>query len=173
MQWSQQKQCVGIAYFVPVATRERPVREGGARENPSLVAATALEWDASLYPTKCSPIPVQPHTHTNTHVCHGNSGHTNTLRSSRCSCLAYLQVQQRALRREATPASASFFLFFCAAGSKNNTAQKTNNKINAQTDPHLSSLSNRPPFLLLLLPLLLPPLKVSDGLKPGNTHTQL
>lgn len=66
-----------------------------------------------------------------------------------------------------------FFLFFCAAGSKNNTAQKTNNKINAQTDPHLSSLSNRPPFLLLLLPLLLPPLKVSDGLKPGNTHTQL
>lgn len=66
-----------------------------------------------------------------------------------------------------------FFLFFCAAGSKNNTAQKTNNKINAQTDSHLSSLSNRPPFLLLLLPLLLPPLKVSDGLKPGNTHTQL
>lgn len=113
-------------------------------------------------------------THTNTHVCHGNSGHTNTLRSSRCSCLAYLQVQQRALRREATPASASFFfLFFCAAGSKNNTAQKTNNKINAQTDSHLSSLSNRPPFLLLLLPLLLPPLKVSDGLKPGNTHTEL
>lgn len=26
---------MGIAYFVPVATRERPVSEGGARENPS------------------------------------------------------------------------------------------------------------------------------------------
>lgn len=53
---------------MPVATRERPVREGGARENPSLVAATALEWDVSLYPTKCSQIPVQPHTQIHTFV---------------------------------------------------------------------------------------------------------
>lgn len=51
IEWSQQKQRVGIAYFVPVATRERPVSEGGARENPS-VSAAALEWDTSLYPTK-------------------------------------------------------------------------------------------------------------------------
>lgn len=173
MQWSQQKQCVGIAYFVPVATRERPVREGGARENPSLVAATALEWDASLYPTKCSQIPVQPHTQIHTFVTATADTQTHWGAAGVAAWLTSKCNSGHCAERRPRQAQVFFSFFLCCRVQKNNTAQKTNNKINAQTDSHLSSLSNRPPFLLLLLPLLLPPLKVSDGLKPGNTHTQL
>lgn len=87
---------MGIAYFVPVATRERPVSEGGARENPSLSLQQRSNGTLAPYPTKGN---VQPALH----ICDNTSadsehsgGDTNS------SWLTYsTKEQQRALRREA------------------------------------------------------------------------
>lgn len=63
---------LGIACFPPVATRERPAREGGARENPSLSPQPCANGTlpSPRYPTKLThqrahvPAPIQ-HGHMN------------------------------------------------------------------------------------------------------------
>lgn len=155
MEFSQQKQCMGIAYFVPVATRERPVSEGGARENPSPSPQQRSGGTLPPYPTKPNLQP--PHMHA-CHAASEDSEHTNTVEVTEiASGLPTVQKSNKERcaekRRRAQVASSEHGLLH------KSTQETLRQKYGRHTCAHPLELWK--------------PLKVHDGLKPDERHTAI
>lgn len=87
-----------IAYFLPVATRERPASEGGARENPSLSPQPCSNGTlpSPRYPTE----PTHRRAHVHAPIQHG---HKNALAVKQA---AYLGRTKSTKETQASPGSA-------------------------------------------------------------------
>lgn len=160
MQWSQQKQSVGIAYFVPVATRERPESEGGARENPSL---SLQQCSIRTLPLgRQNPATAKPSASTHAHLPQHEQSrctHEHSRGERNSLWLTYWEKeQQRAARRNQRTAE--------VASSEHGLLQKS-----SQQKQHWLRQTRPAPLLPLDQTRPKRPLKVHDRVKPGERHT--